>query len=81
MKLLIIATALLILTGCSALSQIFEAGAEASDKALIASEAVICRGASIGSVIRRYDTEEKAKAWKELCTNNSEAVPIILDNN
>lgn len=82
MKTLIIILSLLLLPGCAGMSALFSKGAEINDDALTAAEAVICKGASIGSVMRRYGiSEEKALAWKEMCTQENEAADIILGDN
>ena len=78
---LIIILSLLLLSGCETMSKIMDFAGDVNDEALISAEATICRAASIGSVLRRYDTEEKAKAWKELCTSDTDSVPIILETN
>lgn len=79
MRLIILAITLLFLSGCSTLDRMVSAGVEANDNALIAAEFTICKAASIGSIMRRYGvSEDKAKAWKELCTQDEEAVPIII---
>lgn len=80
MKLLIFLIALLTLTSCSTMSKLLDVAGDVNDEALIGAETTICRVASIGSILRRYDTEEKARAWKELCTQDSDIVPILLDN-
>lgn len=80
MKTLILILSIFILSGCAATSKLLDFAGETNDKALISAEATICRAASIGSVLRRYNTEGKAKAWKELCTQDNDSVPIILNN-
>lgn len=45
-----------------------EQGAEFYDETLVTSEFIICRGASVGSVMRRYWQDvETAQAWMKLC--------------
>lgn len=61
------------------MGKILDLAGDANDNVLISAEATICRAASVGSVVRRYSTSEKARAWKELCTGDNEAVGIILD--
>ena len=54
-------------------------GAEAYDEALITSEIFMCRGASIGSVLRRYGTApDRAQAWRTLCMPDGEAAVILI---
>lgn len=62
------------------MSSYFRKGAELNDDALKAAEAVICKGASVGSIMRRYNTEAKAKAWKELCSKDNSLASDILSN-
>ena len=82
MKLLIILSLTLFITSCSTMSALFSKGAKINDDALTAAEAVICKGASIGSIMRRYGkTQAQAMAWKELCSDHNNAADIILDNN
>lgn len=80
MKALFLLLLILVLSGCANLSNIVDSAAEANDKALYAAKFTICKGASIGSVIREFDTEEKAKAWKELCTQENGSAETILSN-
>ena len=61
--------AALFMSGCAALGSVVQQGARANDEALASAEFTICRGASVGSVMRKYNTEEKALAWQELCIN------------
>ena len=76
MRLLAITIALLTLSGCStqymaARDTAVTAAAHANDRALGAAEFTICRGASVGSVKRKYFTNEsKARAWMELCNED-----------
>lgn len=81
MRILIIILTLLIISGCSTISKLIDTAGNANDKALVSAETVVCRAASIGSILRRYDTEEKARAWKQLCTQSNDSVPIIIDGN
>ena len=72
---------IIFLSGCSAVTGIVDSSAKVNDNALLAAKFTICRGASIGSVVREFNTEEKAKAWKELCTQDNEAVSTIFKEN
>jgi hypothetical protein len=54
-------------------------GAQAMDAGLVNSEWFMCKGASVGSVQRRYGADEiKAAAWKELCLTDI-TTPVPLD--
>ena len=66
------------MTGCSTLSKIANAAANANDEALKTSEFAICRGASVGAVLRRYNTKELADAWVKLCIRENDSAPIIV---
>ena len=80
MKTLILLILLTLTSGCGTIEKIVGAAAEINDESLLSAEFTICRAASIGSVIRRYGTTDKAKAWRELCTQDSDAVPTIIGN-
>jgi len=81
MKLLTIILTIVLLAGCTSLTSLFTKGAAINDDALIAAEAVICKGASIGSIMRRYGVSEaKAKAWKDLCSNQNVAAETLLND-
>lgn len=80
MKTLILLLTFLLLPGCSTLSSLLNTASEANDNALLAAEVTICRAASIGSILRRYDSDAKARAWKELCTQDNKSTPIIINN-
>ena len=60
-----------VCSACSVLADVAGYGAEANDKALKASEFAICKGASVGAVMRRYNTEELVEAWRKLCLNDA----------
>lgn len=64
-------------SGCSTLGKIVDVGGEVNDNALVTSEVTICRAASVGAVLRRYNTPEKAKAWLTLCTYDNDA-PLVI---
>ena len=68
----------LLSSGCSMLGKVVDAGGEVNDKALVTSEVTICRAASVGSVLRRYNTPEKAKACLTLCTYDNDAQLVIF---
>lgn len=59
------------------LSRLADKGAEINDSGLAIAEFAICYGASVGSIKRRYwSNERKAKAWAELC--REEINPVVL---
>ena len=76
-KLVCVFLVVLLSSGCSMVSKVVDAGGEVNDKALVTSEVTICRAASVGSVLRRYNTPEKAKAWITLCTYDNDA-PLVI---
>lgn len=69
---------MLILGGCAAATgAIKDRGASVMDKSLIASEFVICQGASVGSIQRRYgQSAETASAWRALCLADRNNAPV-----
>lgn len=69
MKNIIPVILIVLLSGCS--TQLINRGAEANDSAVNASFFTLCRGASIGSILRKFDTEEKAETWMSLCMPGS----------
>ena len=77
MKCLILIVVLLV-TSCSTINQVLGVAGSVNDKALIASETTICKVASVASVLRRYNTPEKARAWLELCVDKDIAPPVIF---
>lgn len=65
--------------GDAARNAVTDYGARVMDQALADAEFVICDGASVGSVRRRYGTSaERAKAWRELCRRDSEVEILML---
>ena len=76
-RLAIISLALLLPACVSAqnMQDMAATGAEAADKALKASKWFMCKGASVGSVMRLYwITQAQADAWAELCVPEDEFV-------
>jgi hypothetical protein len=69
---------ILLSSGCSALGKVVDVGGEINDKALAGCEATICKAASVRSVLERYNTPKKAKAWLDLCINDNDAPPVIF---
>lgn len=68
MRTLIIILAALALSGCSALAPGVQRAADAYDDSLQAAEVWMCRGASIGSIVRQYGRDEASwQAWRTLC--------------
>jgi len=63
-------TVLPILAGCGTTREVVDKGAEANDAALNAAEFVICRGASIGSIRRKYSSPELSAVWQDICKEN-----------
>lgn len=75
---ILITIILVSLSGCSAIQTAVGKASSLNDEALKSSEFTICRGASVGSVLRRYNTKELADAWVRLCINNTEN-PIVTE--
>lgn len=82
MRTIIALTVLLALGACGQTSlgsavrdQVKVRGAEIFDEGLENAEFFICHGASVGSVMRRYgSSQNKALAWRTLCTSDPDAV-------
>ena len=54
-------------------------GASAYDQGLANAEFFICRGASVGSVQRRYGRDtDTAEAWRVLCHGDGEAAVEVI---
>ena len=60
------------MSGCTAIGQLVDTASDANDKALVTAEFTVCRGASVGSVLRRYNTPELAAIWQDLCLRNTD---------
>lgn len=61
-----------LLAGCAQFTErrdeVVQKAADFNDEALVTSEIIVCRGASVGSIIRRYGTNPEVwEAWKKLC--------------
>ena len=70
---------LVLLSGCSTLDKLSGYGAEANDEALRSSKFMICKGASIGAVMREFNTKEKAEGWVKICLGEKDAIPLVLE--
>ena len=71
----IILIAILLLSGCSSIAGLWQKGASANDSALEAARAVVCEGASVGSVKRRYgSTAAQAKEYNDFCGNDGKVI-------
>lgn len=76
MKILLLVL-VITLTGCQ--TAVVNSVSTAADNTLESAEIVICRAATVGSVIRRYGQDSaKAAAWRELCIEKNEAVTEIV---
>lgn len=62
------------MSGC-ALKSFVDKAAKVNDDVLKAAEFSICKGASIGSVKRRFNTPELAKLWKDFCQEEQGFTP------
>lgn len=76
--------ACLLLAGCETVDTVRtvakEKGAVASDNLLEDAEFIICRAATVGSVMRRYGgSKELAAAWLDMCWHRPAAVEGLLD--
>lgn len=74
---LVVGCFLLVVTGCSTFRTIEETGSGVADGALESAEAVMCRAATVGSVVRRYgQSQAQADAWREICLGDGKAKVI-----
>ena len=69
------------ISGCSMLADVAEYAASANDEALKSSEFLICRGGSVGAIMRRYNTPDLREAWRKMCLNTSADIPFIEGDN
>lgn len=54
-------------------------GAEFYDESLITAELVMCRAASVGSIMRRYGrSSDTAEAWATLCQAPAPAAETVI---
>lgn len=77
-KTIVVLAAASILSACSTLNTLTGRAAGLNDEALKSSEFTICKGASVGSVLRRYNTKELAEAWVKLCLDSNTA-PVVTE--
>ena len=72
---IVVAAIFFILSGCSTITSLWQKGAEANDSALYAAQKVVCEGASIGSVKRRYGgTASQAREYNAFCGNDGKVI-------
>jgi hypothetical protein len=68
MRLLTIAFAALLMSGCSNLSVLADKGADGYDKVRKGAEFTLCRGLSVGDVLRAYPAgTPEGDGWWGLC--------------
>ena len=71
--------AVLVLSGCAAISPALDRGRVVTDQALQGAERFMCRIAPVGPVMDRYFTDQKKyEAWRTLCARDpvTEIAPI-----
>lgn len=68
----VLALIVVLLSGCTTFDPVVKYAAKANDNALMSAEFTICNAASVGSVMRRYNTEELAALWRDLCLKRSD---------
>lgn len=67
------------LAACAAVGPAVDRIAQANDAALAAAELEICRGASIGAIMRKYGQDPiKARAWRDMCVEHNSAANEIV---
>lgn len=67
------------LSACSTMGRLADIGKEVNDEALKTSEFTICKAASVGSIVRRFNTKELATAWINLCASPNTLPPVMLE--
>lgn len=67
-----------LLSGCSVIGTAIEHAANANDTAVQSSLFTLCRGASIGSIRREFNTPEKAQTYSELCGESQQTLEKIV---
>jgi len=77
MKTFITVIALCFVTGCAMLEKVADYGAKANDEAVRDSKFILCKAASIGAILREFDTKEEAKGWIQICLGD-EKTPFII---
>ncbi len=74
--------AVAVLSGCGQGVAIRNAGAVAEDQLIDTAEWSICNAASVGSVRRKYGSdEEKAAAWRVICRSGDAQIIGEKNNN
>lgn len=69
--------AAMALSGCTTLAPGVQRAADAYDESLQAAELWMCRGASVGAVVRAYGhSDEQWAAWRTLCGYTGVSIPI-----
>lgn len=68
-----------MLSGCSTLEKLANSGADINDEAIRNSKFMICKGASIGSIMREFNTKEKAEGWVKICLGENDTPPLLLE--
>lgn len=63
---------LLFVTGCQT-APVVQKVADVNDQSLESAELIMCKGASVGSVTRRYGNDVVlSRAWRDLCLDTNE---------
>lgn len=74
-----IAGVLSSVAACSTIQKIADYGADANDELVKDSKFVLCKGASIGAILREFDTRDKAEGWLKICLDANDAPPLMLE--
>lgn len=61
---------LVLLSGCTVVKSGITTAAKVNDKALTSALFTLCKGVSIGSIRRKFDTEELSEVWNQMCKEN-----------
>lgn len=78
---ILLALVVAALSGCSSTATFVDKASDYSDHSIAAAEFFICRGATVGSVMRNYgNSKEGMEAWRMLCLRELDApiAPILV---
>ena len=75
MRIVLLATTLLLLEGCSWFEVIAGEGADASDEVLKDSIWIMCNATPVGAVKRKFNTPELVSAYDTICSSQ-EKLPV-----
>ena len=78
-RLITIVFFIILVAGCSTIAKLADYGATANDQVVKDSKFIICKGASIGAVMREFNTKEKAEGWVKICLGEKNTPPLLVE--